>query len=380
MNIDAIRSSWAQVVALGDLAAKHFYATLFLLAPETRPLFPHSMSAQNDKLLAALGHIVANVDRPDQVAAYAARLGAEHRRFDVRPEHYAVLSRALLSTLEKLLGPAWTPELSRDWREAYQIVANLMIDGAAAAARTEPARWRCKVVEVVRPTNDVAVFTVQPDYPLPYQPGQSTPIRGPRTQRWRYLTPANAPRSDTTIEYHVRAVGADSAALVSRLDVGDEIDAGRPAGDSLTLDENSRAPVVMIAGGTGLAPMCALIDAMAARRPRPTWLVFGAATPGGLYYHYRLVHLAERLPWLTYLPTVESGPGWVGRVGTAAETAIADTGLRGADVLVCGSPAMVRATTMRLAQHGVPAHRIRTDSLAVTAYPRLNSSQWQGEP
>lgn len=365
---------------MGDLAAKHFYATLFLLAPETRPLFPHSMSAQNDKLLAALGHIVAHADRPDQIAAYAARLGAEHRRFDVRPEHYAILSRALMSTLEKLLGPAWTPQLSRDWHEAYQTVANMMLNGAAAASQTEPARWRCKVVEAVRPTSDVMVFTVQPDYPLVYQPGQSTPVRGPWSQRWHYLTPANAPRADTTIEYHVRAVGADSSAMVRRLDVGDEIDVGRPVGDGLTIDEDSRAPVVMIAGGTGLAPMCALIEAMAARRPRPTWLVFGAPTPNGLYYHNRLAAMAERLPWLTYLPTAESTLGWVGRSGTAAEVAIAETDLRSADVLVCGSPAMVRATIQVLSRHGVAANRIRTDSLAVAAYPALQSSHRQGEP
>ena len=371
MNTDALRASWAQVATYGDLAAKHFYATLFILAPETRQMFPHSMSAQNDKLLAALGHIVSNVDRPDILGPFATELGADHRRFEAKPRHYAVVGQALLATLERFLGPVFTAELREDWRSAYQAVSDMMVNGADVAAGRTPPWWTCIVLDVLRPNPEVVVFTVLPDYFIEYRAGQSMPVQGPRRDGWRYLSPANAPRPDGTIEFHLRAVGAVSSGMVRHLKPGDQLQLGTPIGIGLADYADSAKDLVMIAGGTGVAPMRAVIEAMAHERPRRTELVYGATTASGLYAHPTLVSLAAQANWLTYIPTVQWGPHWRGRTGTAIDVALSCTAWQDADVMVCGSPDMVSATTQALHNRGLPSGQIFTEQHTSIVYPRL---------
>src|SRR5438270_814702 len=70
-----------------------------------------------------------------------------------------------------------------------------------------PPSWPAQVADHQRLNWDRARVRVQPDYPVPYQAGQYLSVEGPRRQRlWRYLTPANAPREDGIIEFHVRGV------------------------------------------------------------------------------------------------------------------------------------------------------------------------------
>lgn len=371
MNPAALRSSWARVAEHGDRAAKHFYATLFILAPDTRQMFPNSMSGQNDKLLSALGHIVSHVDCPDVLGSFAAQLGADHRRFEAKPRHYAVVGQALLATLERFLGPAWTPQLCDDWRSAYEAISAMMLGGAELAASRTPPWWTCQVVDIHRPTPEVAVFTVLPDYLVEYRAGQSFPVQGPSRDGWRYLSPANAPRADGTIEFHLRAVGQVSSGLVRRLQAGDQLQLGAAIGVGLAEYGDSTKDLVMIAGGTGVAPMRAVIEAMTHGRPRRTALVYGAPTANGLYAHPDLAALAAQTAWLKYIPTVQWGPHWRGQTGTAIDVALSRTDWRQADVMVCGSPKMVAASTVALRDRGLAAGQIYTEQHTSIVYPRL---------
>lgn len=374
MNAAGLRASWMQVAVAGDAAAKHFYATLFLLAPDIRGMFPASMTAQNDRLLAALGHIVSHVDDPTVLGQFAGQLGADHRRFDVKPRHYSVVGHALLSTLEEFLGAGFTPALREDWRTAYQTITDLMLAGATRAGRHTPPWWTGKVLTTQRRTAEVLVFTVLPDYQIDYLPGQSLPVLGPFLPGWRFLSPANAPRPDGILEFHLRAVGAVSTSIVTRLRPGDQVKLGTPVGVALT-PPSGTGPVVMIAGGTGVAPLRAVLEAMAqGQQPtRSTTLVYGAPTPTGLYDHPALSLLAARAGWLTYLPTVEAGR-WPGHVGRAVDTAVTATDWRRAHILVCGSPAMVTTTRHQLSAAGLPADRIHTDEHCQDRYPALTAT------
>ena len=112
MNTEALKHSWEQATKLGDEVPLYFYSHLFLSHPELRSMFPVSMSAQRDKLVAALGAVVSNVDRLDQVTPLLQQLGRDHRRFEVRPEHYNAVGASLLATLKQFLGAAWTDELA----------------------------------------------------------------------------------------------------------------------------------------------------------------------------------------------------------------------------------------------------------------------------
>ncbi|MGC4807786.1 globin domain-containing protein [Micromonospora sp. DT233] len=385
MDVAALRQSWAQFSAAGPEAAKYFYATLFVLAPEARSMFPTNMSYQEDKLLAALGHIVSHVDDERELTAFAQRLGADHRRFrgtdrqgrevPLGEWHYVWVGQALLATLERFLGPRWTPQLRAQWAAAYEAVTRLMLTGAAQAERTSPPYWEAEVLAVQRRRADVCVFTVRPNYLCEFLPGQSLPVQVPQLRLWRYLSPANAPRPDGTIEFHVRAAGRFSTHLVRRLRVGDRVLLGSPLGAALSsYDRAPESPLLLVAGGTGLAPLRAVVEALRQGQGRMVTLVVGAKTPDDLYDDRAIRELASGWPaggWLRYVPTVESGWQWSGAVGRAVDTALRLGPWRDTDVLVCGNPRMTRDTVGALLASGVPAERILAESYDHSLYPPL---------
>jgi NAD(P)H-flavin reductase/hemoglobin-like flavoprotein len=396
MDTVALRQSWAQFLMAGPEAAKYFYATLFVIAPETRSMFPTNMQYQQDKLLTALGHIITHVDDERELTAFAQRLGADHRRFQGRDGqgrpvplaewHYVWVGQALLATLERFLGPRWTPSLRADWAAAYEMVARLMLTGAAEAERSTPPYWEAEVLAVQRRRADVCVFTVRPNYLCDYLPGQSLPVQVPELRTWRYLSPANAPRPDGTIEFHVRATGRFSTHLVRKLSAGDQLLLGLPVGTALSsYDRAPQLPLLLVAGGTGLAPLRAVVEALRQGPQRATTLVVGGKTPEDLYDDRALRELASAPSaeswrsggsggWLRYVPTVESGWQWQGAVGTAGDTAARLGPWRDTEVLVCGSPEMTRATIATLTMSGVPSQRILVESYDHSLYPPLASA------
>ncbi|KWV31079.1 globin domain-containing protein [Micromonospora rifamycinica] len=391
MDSAALRQSWGQFSAAGPEAAKYFYATLFVVAPEARSMFPTNMQYQEDKLLAALGHIITSLDDPEALAVFAQRLGADHRRFHGRDQrghpvvlgerHYIWVGQALLATLERFLGPYFTPALRAQWAAAYELVAKLMLEGAAEAERTSPPHWEAEVLTAERRRADIVVFTVRPNYLCAYRPGQSLPVQVPQLRTWRYLSPANAPRADGTIEFHVRATGRFSTHLVRRLRAGESLLLGHPTGTALaSYDRAPQSPLLLIAGGTGLAPLRAVAEAVQQGTGRRTTLVVGGRTPDDLYDEPALSRLVA-MPaagghgggagWLRYVPTVESGWGWRGAVGRAGDTALRLGPWADTEVLVCGSPEMTRETVTMLVRSGVEPDRILTESYDHSRYPPL---------
>ncbi|MBV8933690.1 MAG: flavohemoprotein, partial [Kutzneria sp.] len=189
-----IRESFAAVEPHADEAAKLFYGMLFSLAPETRDLFPANMEVQRSRLMRALVHVVQAVDKPDDLIPFLRQLGRDHRKFGVIAGHYEAVGTALLATIKKFAGDAWDAQVERAWAEAYTIMARSMQE--AAAADEGPAYWNATVLEHKRLTWDLAIVRVQPDYPVPYRPGQYVSVEIPQRERlWRYLSPANAPRA-----------------------------------------------------------------------------------------------------------------------------------------------------------------------------------------
>ncbi len=365
---DRLQASWARVVAHGDAVPAYFYAALFTRNPQLRPLFPASMAGQRDRLVTALGRIVAGVGQPDVMLPFARGLGRDHRRFDVRPEHYPPVGEALLATLSQFLGPDWDADLAAGWTEAYGLVAQVMCDAAAEATRNEPPYWKALVVEHERRGLDVAVVRLQVDQPVPYWylPGQSCAIEVPtRLRLWRYYSPANIPRRDGLVELHVKAVpgGEVSTAIVQSLRVGDETRVGAPIGHSLTLDPDSGRDLLLLAGGTGLAPLKALTEQLAAEggRRRVT-LVVGGRTSGDLYDLPALESMAQQMPWLTVVPTLSHDAHAAGvHRGTAVDVALRMGRWDTHDIYVCGPAEMVATSRERLAEAGIAPQQIRSE-------------------
>ncbi|HEY3504258.1 MAG TPA: globin domain-containing protein [Actinocatenispora sp.] len=368
MDPRALKESWAALARHGDEVPLFFYSHLFLSYPETRDMFPMSMAGQRDKLVAALGRIVSNVDQLDSVVPFVQQLGRDHRRFSVLAEHYPAVGASLLATLAHFLGQAWTDELAAQWAEAYGLVAQVMTDAAEDAAGTTPAWWNGEIVGVDRRGIDVAVLQVRTDAAYPFTAGQSAAVEFARRPRlWRWYTPANAPRADGSLELHVKIVdgGQVSPALVQSAAVGDTLRIGAPVGDRLVLPGGER-DVLMVAGATGLAPLRAVLEQIdrewqARRDERRVHLFHGARSGWDLYENDLLSELATARPWFDYTPVVSDDPFYRGERGLVADVAVRTGRWADRDCLVCGPPAMVEHTVGRLVAAGVPDERVRYD-------------------
>jgi hemoglobin-like flavoprotein len=137
-QISLVQSSFAKVVPIAEQAAALFYARLFELAPEVRPLFKGDMADQGRKLMAMLGMVVNGLTRLETIVPAAQKLGERHNAYGAKPEHYAVVGAALLDTLAKGLGDDFTPEVRDAWTEAYGTLAGVMVDAQKAAAEKAP--------------------------------------------------------------------------------------------------------------------------------------------------------------------------------------------------------------------------------------------------
>jgi NAD(P)H-flavin reductase/hemoglobin-like flavoprotein len=367
--VEVIRTSWERVIPQGEALGRHFYATLFSAAPETRDLFPVNMEVQRSRLLRALVHVVQMVDQPDELVPFLAQLGRDHRKFGVLAHHYDAVGGALLGAVEHFSGDAFTPRVKSAWTDAYGIVANAM--RAAATAERGPASW-VGLVDHQRTGWDLARITVQTSEAIPFRAGQYVSVETPQRPRlWRYLSPANAPRPDGSLEFHVRAVtgGWVSRAIVAHSRIGDTWRIGPPMG-RMSIDPQSETPLLMVAGGTGMAPISAVLEEFTQRPQAPrTQLFLGGRTWDDLYTIDAVRKLSYDHDWLDVVPVVERDDDADGRGGAERGT-LADVVTRygawtGHDVLVCGSPAMIRATVSRMLVAGTPLDRIRYDPFTV---------------
>ena len=363
-RVALIRTSYELVAPQAAELARHFYATLFSRAPETRDLFPVSMEVQRSRLLRALVHVVQMVDRPDELLPFLEQLGRDHRKFGVLSQHYDAVGAALIGTIRKFAGPAWTPEVERAWTSAYRTVADAM--RASMQAERGPAVWMGRVVEHRRVGWDLAVITVQTSEPVPYRAGQYVSVETPQRPRlWRYLSPATAPREDGRLEFHVRAVagGWVSRGIVAHSRTGDTWRIGPPMG-RMHVDPTTGRDLLMVAGGTGSAPIRAMLEDLARGTGQPRTQVFvGGRTWDDLYDLAALRRLTYHNPWLDVIPVVERddlGEGGA-ELGTLADVVARYGAWADHDVTVCGSPAMVRSTVSRMLVAGTPLDRITYD-------------------
>jgi NAD(P)H-flavin reductase/hemoglobin-like flavoprotein len=350
-----------------DRAIGYFYAAMFVEAPHLRALFPAAMDTQRDRLFRALLAGVRNLAVPEQFEPMLEQLGRDHRKYGVKAEHYEILGRALIGALRQH-SDFWVPELDAAWVKAYATMSAAMQRGAQEAATREPAWWRGEVVAHERRSDDLAVLLLRTDRPYDYEPGQYASIETPyRPRSWRTYSMATAPSPDGLLEFHVRALshGWVSGPLVWRAQVGDVLRLGAPMGE-MQIDQDSRRDLLLVAGGTGLAPLKAVIDGMSRwNTSRRVTLFFGARRTGDLYDMGPLYRMSAVNQWLSVVPVVSEDATFNGEQGllpdVVARWSEGYAGWREHDVMVCGSPAMTRATVNRLTALGVPADRMRYD-------------------
>jgi hemoglobin-like flavoprotein len=126
-----VQQTWAQVVPIADTAAGLFYDRLFELDPSLQRLFKATdMQEQRRKLMQTLGVAVNGINRLDHLVPVLEELGRRHVQYGVKEQSYAAVGEALLWTLERGLGEAFTPFARDAWAETYSLVSGVMRSAA----------------------------------------------------------------------------------------------------------------------------------------------------------------------------------------------------------------------------------------------------------
>ncbi|HEY4128899.1 MAG TPA: CDP-6-deoxy-delta-3,4-glucoseen reductase [Gammaproteobacteria bacterium] len=210
---------------------------------------------------------------------------------------------------------------------------------------------------------------------LQFLPGQYIDILLPGNHR-RSFSLANPPHDDQFLELHVRNVpgGRFSQEVFQHLQEGTLLRIQGPLG-TFFLREDSTRPMVMVAGGTGFAPIHAILRHLFDRgQERDIVFYWGARAARDLYMDAKLKEWAVAHPRFRYVPVL-SDPmpedQWQGRTGFVHDAAMADfADLSGHDIYLSGPPPMVNAAKSTFPLHRADPLRIYSDSFDFPAEVR----------
>lgn len=141
-QVKLVQDSFKLVEPIAEQAADLFYGRLFEIAPQVRPLFPNDMSQQKMKLMGMLGTAVNNLHQVEKIIPAVQDLGRKHVGYGVTAEQYKPVGEALVWTLEKGLGDAFTPDVKAAWITTYTTLEKVMTDAAAEVVPPPAAKQK----------------------------------------------------------------------------------------------------------------------------------------------------------------------------------------------------------------------------------------------
>ncbi|MEN9889976.1 MAG: hypothetical protein RLY78_271, partial [Pseudomonadota bacterium] len=252
----------------------------------------------------------------------------------------------------------------------------------AAEGQFPVLKMPVRVLSLDKPAPDVAIVRLQLPATQNFQfhAGQYVDVLLPGNARRSYsmaVAPAHL-GTPAAIELHIRHMpgGLFTDQVFGKLKEKDILRLEGPFGSFYLRDEEAdrQRPIVLLASGTGFAPIKALIEHMRAQGivHRPTTLYWGARRPADLYLHEWAEQAAAELPWLRYVPVlseVTAEDGWPGRTGFVHRAVLADLpDLSAHEVYACGVPIMVESARRDfVSQAGLPEEAFYADAFTSEA-------------
>lgn len=231
---------------------------------------------------------------------------------------------------------------------------------------THPARTiKATVSAITDATHDIKVIRLKPAKPLSFSPGQYATLQFTPDHIRPYSMAGLC--TDDELEFHVRLVpdGRVTSYLFNQLKVGDAVRVSGPLGTAY-LRTKHEGPMLCVAGGTGLAPILAIVrGAIAAGMNNPIHLYFGVRSPQDIYGLEQLQALQAALPALKVevVVTTDNDPASGHRTGLVTDAIARDIpDFDGWRAYVCGAPPMVEATAALLKQRGIEEHHVYADA------------------
>lgn len=232
-----------------------------------------------------------------------------------------------------------------------------------------------RIAKLEKLSGDVMLIALQlpANERLQYRAGQYIEFMLKDGKRRSYSM-ANAPHLDEQITLHVRHMpgGTFTDQVFSTLKERDILRFEGPHG-TFYLREDSDKPIVLLASGTGFAPIKALVEHLIyIESKRPVSLYWGGRRPNDLYMDSLCRQWAKELPQLQYIPVVSDAlpeDNWTGRSGFVHQAVMADhADLSGYQVYACGAPVVIESARRDFtAQCQLPADEFYADSFTSAA-------------
>jgi hemoglobin-like flavoprotein len=134
LDVETLETSFDLLAPRGDELVDDFYRRLFAAAPAVQPLFAGvDMKRQKAMLLGALVLLRNSFRDLEAITPKLRAMGERHVGYGATPEAYPLVGQVLLASMAELAGDAWTPAVEAAWSQAYELVATVMLEGAAGA-------------------------------------------------------------------------------------------------------------------------------------------------------------------------------------------------------------------------------------------------------
>ncbi|WP_447640227.1 MULTISPECIES: NO-inducible flavohemoprotein [Chitinophagaceae] len=270
----------------GVLLTTHFYNRMFAHNPELKNIF-NMGNQQNKRQQTALATAVLAyaeyIDNPSALMPVVDSIGHKHTSLDIRPEHYAIVGKHLIASIEEVLGDAATPELLDAWTTAYQQLTQIMsghehtIYDQKTNQKGGWSGWRPFLVkQKIKESSEITSFYLYPadgGAVADFQPGQYISVRlflpelnllQPRQYSISCAPNGKYYRISVKKETHpAHPDGMISNRLHNHIAEGAVINVSAPAG-TFVLDRQSNNPKVFISGGVGVTPLISMLESLIA--------------------------------------------------------------------------------------------------------------------
>ncbi len=300
-TISVVKQTVPALKAHGETLTIHFYNRMLTHNPEVGELFNPArlqIGTQQRALAQAICAYAEYIDQPERLRSALELIAQKHASLGVKPEHYPIVGTHLLDSIKEVFGETVTDEVIPAWSEAYQALADILIQREAEIYAEHAARhgwqgFKRFFVEAKQPESQtITSFYLRPcdGSALPwFQPGQYISVRVPGNVH--PTTIRNYSLSGYPGESHYRISvkrepapsqgtpeGYVSNYLHDHTGLGDTLEVGPPCGEfTLQNPPDPTRPLVLISGGVGITPLLAMVHTAVEKHPNRTiWFIHGA--------------------------------------------------------------------------------------------------------
>lgn len=411
-QVQTIKATVPVLAEYGELITTKFYADMIAANPELKNIFNNTHQAtghQPRALAGALYAYAANIDDLGKLSPAVELICHKHASLYIRPEHYDIVGRHLLETLQAVLGEAATPEIMNAWGAAYTQLADIMI-GKEEGMYKEAQGWDdwkdFKITRKEKESEEITSFYLEPvdaGLTLPiYKPGQYVSINmfvdeldGGVWQARQYSL-SDAPgkpylrisvKREPGIELgepkHMTHPGYLSNILHDTKEVGDTVRVSHPWGDFFFEQdkEDADAPVVLISAGVGLTCLQSILNSLVEKKStRPISWIHGARNANTRAFKKNIDLLAENnknvhTVYFSSSPRDDEIQGRDYHVKSRVNLDSIDKEKLFADndktlYFVCGPEKFMLDIEAKLRSYGVPKERVKMELFGTGGVPR----------